>query len=124
MRFGLARRLLGAATGHDLLAPDLARSLDYRPKAAYRWESGEDRPRPDTVERFAAMCRRAGLPITAGWLERGETQLGAIVIPPEALVPKPLPKPKPPHREAPLRRKRIPAPKSGDATSARKSRGA
>lgn len=87
MRFALARRLLGAVTGRDLLAPDIARGLDYGEKAAYRWESGEDRPRAAAVERFASMCQEAGLPITAGWLERGETELPPIVIPAGALFP-------------------------------------
>lgn len=87
-RFGLARRLLGAVTGEDILPPELARRLEKKPKAAYRWETGEDRPRSDTVQRLALMCQEAGLPITAGWLERGEIDLPAIVIPAKALVPK------------------------------------
>lgn len=88
MRFGLARRLLGAATGEDILPPELARRLAKKPNAVYRWETGEDRPRQDTVAELADMCQRAGLPITAGWLERGETGLLPIEIPALALEPK------------------------------------
>lgn len=88
MRFGLARRLLGAATGEDILPPELARRLEKKPNAVYRWETGEDRPRQDTVEALAAMCQRVGLPISAGWLERGETELPLIGIPAGALLPK------------------------------------
>jgi transcriptional regulator with XRE-family HTH domain len=88
MRFGLARRLLGAVTGEDILPPELARRLAKKPNAVYRWETGEDRPRQDTVAELAEMCQRAGLPITAGWLERGETVLGSISIPAAALIPK------------------------------------
>ena len=88
MRFGLARRLLGAASGEDVLVPTLARRLDKRPKAVYKWESGHARPREETVEELAAMCQQVGLPITAGWLERGGTALDPIVIPAEALAPK------------------------------------
>jgi len=88
MRFGLARRLLGAVTGQDIKAPDLARQLDYGEKAAYRWESGEDRPRDATVDELAKICQEAGLPITASWLERGGTELPPIQIPAAALAPK------------------------------------
>lgn len=91
MRFGLARRLLAACEGRDILAPDLSRRLKKGDKAAYRWESGEDRPRDKTVEAFATICQAAGLPITASWLERGETDLPLIAIPAAALVPPPLP---------------------------------
>lgn len=91
IRFGLARRLLGAVRGEDILAPDMARMLDYGSKAAYRWESGEDRPRDATVDEFAKICREAGLPITASWLERGETELPPIIIPESALSPKTVP---------------------------------
>lgn len=90
MRFGLARRLLGAARGEDILPPELARRLAKKPNAAYRWETGEDRPRVGTVEELAKMCQEAGLPITAGWLERGEAELPAISIPAGALRPRPV----------------------------------
>lgn len=87
LRFGLVRRLLGAVEGEDLLAPEFARRLGKRPKTVYQWESGKDRPRVRTVEEVAKLCQAAGLPITAGWLERGESHLPPIIIPPAALVP-------------------------------------
>jgi transcriptional regulator with XRE-family HTH domain len=93
MRFGLARRLLGAFRGDDILPPDLARLLGKGNNAVYRWESGEDRPRDDAVEAFATLCREVGLPITAGWLERGEAQLPPLQVPAGALAPKPIAKP-------------------------------
>ena len=123
MRFGLARRLLGAVTGEDIKAPDLARMLDYADKAAYRWESGEDRPRDATVDEFAKICQAAGLPITASWLERGETELPPIIIPAAALTP-PVVAPVVPVRVTPVVKKRKPAPRGAPAANARKSGGA
>lgn len=88
-RFGLARRLLGAARGEDILAPDLARLLGKGGNAVYRWETGQDRPRSDALRDFVALCQDADLPITAGWLEHGESELPPIHIPPAALALKP-----------------------------------
>lgn len=62
LRFGLARRLLGAATGEDVLPPELARRLQKKPKAVYRWETGERLPRTGTVEQLAALCQQARAP--------------------------------------------------------------
>lgn len=124
MRFGLARRLLGVVEGRDILPPELARRLNKKqPNAVYRWEAGEDRPRQDTVMELAAMCQRAGLPITAGWLERGEAALQPIIIPAEALIPKVSKPLKPAARGAPIARRRKPAPRGSQQLQARKSGG-
>jgi transcriptional regulator with XRE-family HTH domain len=122
LRFGLARRLLGTVTGEDILPPELARRLDKKPKAAYRWETGEDRPRADTVKQLAEMCQEAGLPITAGWLERGETELPAISIPASALEPKVAVTSVPRH-VTPLKKKSKTTPRPSQAAQAKKTAG-
>lgn len=124
MRFGLARRLLAAVSGEDIRAPDLSRRLNYGSKAAYRWESGEDRPRDKTVEELADLCQAKGLNwITAAWLERGAGEIAPVVIPASALAvdqPKETPVP----RGAPLKSKRKPAQRGGDVAAKRRRKGA
>lgn len=123
MRFGLARRLLGVVEGRDILPPELARRLNKKqPNAVYRWETGEDLPRTGTVDELVAMCQRVGLPITAGWLERGENDLPLIAIPASALTPAPEEPAKPTH-VTPLKRNRKAAPRGAQPLHARKRDG-
>ena len=80
-RIALVRRLLGTAIGQDLTPPKFAQLLGYKPNAAYRWETGEDRPREGAVDKMQELCRQVGIPITASWIERGgePPQLGSLL---------------------------------------------
>jgi len=77
---------LGALRGEDLPAPALALKLGKDKKQVYRYERGDDRASEGTVDVFVGLCRAVGLPITASWLERGETELPPIVVPASALA--------------------------------------
>lgn len=124
-RFGLVRRLLAAFEGRDLPAPAFAARLGKDKKQVYRWESGEDKPREDTVDKIVEMCAAVGLPITAEWIERGRggaAALGDLRVPDSALAP--IAVAPEPVRVTPVVKKTKPAPRGVQPASARKSGGA
>lgn len=123
MRFGLARRLLAAFEGVDIPPPALAKRLLTDKKQVYRWESGENLPRDQTARELASLCQRAGVPITVGWLERGESDLPPIVIPSSALSPVAVAEERAPAHVTPANRKRKAAPRPSQTVQARKSAG-